>query len=383
MGVSYNTFVWDRRIDPHAGMLRLVLGLGTRAVDRVSDDYPRIVSLDHPLLVAHADQDDAARFSQHQVDVLNISRNAAQTVRVEALANDVPDLPWHLLADEDPVGAARQAALGRGAEPSPQILSFSELLGATAFPAIMRRMLATLERAYDYPVDVEFTADVSAGDQIRVNLVQCRPLQTRGIRSGRVEIPAEVPAARTLFRSSGSFMGGSIVAPLRRVIYVDPQGYTRLREADRHEVARLIGRLTRHVRNREDLPTALLGPGRWGTSSPSMGVPVRFAELRNVTVLGEIAFSAGGLMPELSFGSHFFQDLVESGIFYVALFPEREGTWLNLPLLEELPNQLPALLPQDAALAHVVRVVDLPAGDELLLQADILSQQVLCHRPTR
>ncbi len=383
VGVSYNTFVWDRRLDPHAGMLRLVLGLGTRAVDRVSDDYPRVVALDHPLLVAHAGQDDAARFSQHLVDVLNLTCNAAQSVPVETLAEQVPDLPWRLLAEEDHAAAARQAALGRRAEPPPQILTFSELLGATAFPTIMRRMLATLERAYDYPVDVEFTADLSAGGRIRVNLVQCRPLQTRGIRSGRVQIPAETPADHTLFRASGNFMGGSIVAPLRRVIYVDPQGYTRLREADRHEVARLIGRLTRLGRDREAMPTALLGPGRWGTSSPGMGVPVRFAELRNVAVLGEIAFSAGGLMPELSFGSHFFQDLVESEIFYVALFPEREGTVLNLALLQELPNQLPALLPQDAGLAHVVRVVDLTAGDELLLQADILSQQVLCHRPIR
>jgi hypothetical protein len=381
VGVSYNTFVWDRRLDPHAGMLRLVLGLGTRAVDRVDGDYPRIVSLDHPRLVAHAGQDDAARFSQHQVDVLNVSRNRQETVRVEALANQVRDLPWDLVADEDHAAARRQVQLGRGTQPPPRILSFTELLGTTEFPGIMRRMLAALERAYDYPVDVEFTADVSAGGRIRVNLVQCRPLQTRGIQSGRVQIPGEVPANRTLFRSSGSFMGGSVVAPVRRVILVDPQGYAKLREPDRHEVARLIGRLTRLVRDPEAMPTALLGPGRWGTSSPSMGVPVRFAELRTVAVLGEIAFSAGGLMPELSFGSHFFQDLVESGIFYVALFPERAGTTLNLELLAQLPNQLPALLPGDAGLADVVRVVDLPTGGELLLQADIVSQQVLCHRP--
>jgi hypothetical protein len=247
----------------------------------------------------------------------------------------------------------------------------------------MRRMLTTLERAYEYPVDVEFTADVTSSGGIRINLVQCRPLQTRGIRSGPVEIPDDVPASRTLFRSAGNFMGGSIVQPLRRVITVDPQRYAQLGQQDKHEVARVIGRITRLIRDRERLPTALLGPGRWGTSSPGMGVPVRFAELRNVTVLGEIAFAAGGMMPELSFGSHFFQDLVESGIFYLALFPERDGTVLNLDLLDEQTNALPELLPGDSGLAHVIRVVDFPVGAELLLQADILGQQVLCHRPTR
>jgi hypothetical protein len=112
-----------------------------------------------------------------------------------------------------------------------------------------------------------------------------------------------------------------------------------------------------------------------------MGVPVRFAELGSITVLGEVAFSAGGLMPELSFGSHFFQDLVESGIFYVALFPDRPGSVLNLALLEEYPNRLSELLPADAGLAGTIRVVDLPEGEELVLQADIISQRVACHRP--
>lgn len=381
VGMSYNTFVWDRRLDPSAGMLRLVLGLGTRAVDRVSGDYPRIVALDHPRLQANAGDDDAARFSQHKVDLLDITRNAPRTVGLQELAELVPELPWSLLASEvsmPPVRPGTIAAAGPVA--ARKVLSFSELLSDTQFPRMMRRMLDTLQRAYDYPVDVEFTAEFNESGSAHINLVQCRPLQTRGIQAGRVSIPELVPMDQTLFRSAGSFMGGSIVAPLRRIICVDPQSYSQLRQADRYEVARTIGRLTRMVRDQESQPTALLGPGRWGTTSPSMGVPVRFAELGGITMLGEIAFSAGGLMPELSFGSHFFQDLVESGIFYVAIFPDRTDTQLNLEYLTDYPNILAQLLPNDAALAATIRVVDLPEEHDLVLHADIISQRVSCHQ---
>ncbi len=379
VGVSFNTFVWDSRIDPAAGMLRLVHGLGTRAVDRVPGDYPRVVALDHPELVPHARADDFARFSQRRVDVLDIGRNTTGTVSLAEVVEDPGAVPLRLLVEPDRQAAERAAERGVRATPR-WILTFAGLLGQTTFPDTMRAMVTTLERAYGYPVDMEFTADVAVDGAVRVNVVQCRPLQTRGIQAARVEIPSDVPDDRVLFRSSGGFMGGSIVQPLDRVIVVDPAGYERSSRSDKHEVARLIGRLTR-IHASSDLRVALLGPGRWGTSDANLGVPVSFAELRNVAVLGEVAFSAGGLMPELSFGSHFFQDLVESGIFYVAL-PEQDGTRVELGLLDRFPNLLAELLPGDARLADVVRVTDLAPSERLLLQADIVSQQLLCSLTT-
>lgn len=64
----------------------------------------------------------------------------------------------------------------------------------------------------------------------------------------------------------------------------------------------------------------LIGPGRWGVTTPSLGVPVIFSEICNMAVICEVASTDAGFMPELSYGSHFFQDLVETGIFYVAMF---------------------------------------------------------------
>jgi hypothetical protein len=362
VGLSYNTFVWRHDIDPKAGMLRLVVGLGTRAVDRVEGDYPRVVSLDRPLLVPHADQEDRRRFTQRDVDVLDIAQNSWVTVPVNRLEAREPTLPMALFAERDDSGWR---------------VSFERLLAKTGFVATMRRMLARLEQAYQYPVDVEFTGTFASDGRLYLNLIQCRPLQTRGIQARRVEIGAP-PEGETLFASSGSFMGGSIVQPIARVIAVDPERYMTLSLTDKYELARIIGRLNRLVKRGENAPTLLMGPGRWGTSTPRLGVPVRFAEINAMAAIAEVAFPAGGLLPELSFGTHFFQDLVESDIFYLALYPERAGCRLDSALLEGLENRLAEWLPEDARFADAVRVVDLPQGFQLL--ADIVTQKVVCCR---
>ena len=362
VGVSYNTFVWRHDIEPTAGMLRLVAGLGTRAVDRVEGDYPRIVSLDKPLLGPYADRDDRRRFTQRDVDVLDVAENGWVTIPLSQLGPTEPTLPLEQLAEyRDGIW----------------LFTFEQLLTQTPFVATMRRLLTTLERAYEYPIEVEFTGTYASDGGFYLNLIQCRPLQTRGIQSKRVEIRLDNDS-ETIFQSKGSFMGGSIVQPIARVICVDPQAFMGLTLVEKYELARTIGRLNRLIGSRDLIPTLLMGPGRWGTSTPRLGVPVRFAEINAMAAIAEISFSAGGLQPELSFGTHFFQDLVETGIFYVAINPDKQGCALNSPMLQAFPNRLTDLLPDAAPFGGVLRVMDLPQGYQLL--ADIVSQQVVCCR---
>ena len=359
VGISYNTFVWRHDIDPSAGMLRVVLGLGTRAVDRVEGDYPRVVALDQPLLVPYADPNERRKFTQHDLDLLDVTENVCATVPIRQLEPDAT-LPLDLLADRTNGG---------------WMVTFDRLFTRTDFPAVMRRMLSTLQRFYEYPVDIEFTGTFDGSGRLYINLIQCRPLQTRGIQAKRVEI-GDSSETDTLFGSTGSFMGGSIVQPIRRVIAVDCDAYMPLELSEKYELARVIGRLNRMIVDPEITPTLLIGPGRWGTSTPRLGVPVRFAEINAMAAIVEVAFSAGGLLPELSFGTHFFQDLVESSIFYVALYPDRAECRFNPALLERFPNLLAELLPDDARFADVVRVVDVSGFQ---LRADIVSQRVVCY----
>ncbi|MHC4060759.1 MAG: PEP/pyruvate-binding domain-containing protein, partial [Planctomycetota bacterium] len=234
----------------------------------------------------------------------------------------------------------------------------------------------TLERKYRYPVDIEFTINFTRDGAPMINLLQCRPLQTRGMQA-KVKVPAHIEPKKILFQCQGYFMGGSICQSIERIIYVKPEGYEPLPLSQKYDIARLVGGLNKQVVDRGQLPTLLLGPGRWGTTTPSLGVPVSFSEINNITVLGEIAYEAGNLMPELSFGTHFFQDLVEADIFYVAIFPKRNEFAFRSEWFEEAPNLLGEILPEMNKYENVVKVCNLKDG-QLQVIADVVSQKVVC-----
>ncbi len=157
-----------------------------------------------------------------------------------------------------------------------------------------------------------------------MNLLQCRPFQTIGL-GGRSPRPRAVDDGETVLRMEGGFMGGNIALPIAQVILVDPEPYCRLGLSEKYTVARLIGQLNRSVVDQDKNPTLLLGPGRWGTGTPAMGVPVHFAEINHISALAEISYRDGSLIPDLSFGSHFFHDLIETRIFYLAIYPSSRG----------------------------------------------------------
>ena len=140
-------------------------------------------------------------------------------------------------------------------------------------------------------------------------MLQCRPLQTRGLGK-TVDIPDVSLAQETcLFATRGNFMGGNVRLPIDYVVFVKTDAYLQLPEQGKYAVARQIGLINALLKGKNAM---LIGPGRWGTTTPSLGVPVHYTELSHMTAICEVASMEGGFMPELSYGSHFFQDLVET-----------------------------------------------------------------------
>ncbi len=375
VGVSYNTFVWKPDLDPKAGMLRLVYGLGTRAVDRVEDDYPQTIALDQPLLRLYADREGQSRFTQRNVDLLDTRENCLKTVSFADLHKGDLTINMDLIAEPDLHTEQRIKELGMPSQKC-WILTFKKLLSDSNFIEIMQKILKKLEGYYHYPVDVEFTVNFTGDDAYKVNIVQCRPLQTKGVKAN-VQLPENIKPDNILFASQGYTMGGSISQSIKRIIYVDPAKYVETTIQQKYSIARLIGKLNRQIVNRQTTPTILMGPGRWGTTTPSLGVPVNFAEINKVDILVEIAYEGGNLMPELSFGAHFFQDLVESDIFYVALFPQKETVEFNREKIIEMPNLLSQYFPDDNEYQDVVKVCEVDSG-KLQLVCDVISQNIAC-----
>ena len=377
VGVSYNTFVWRPHLDPKAGMLRLVFGLGTRAVNRVEDDYPQTIALDDPMIRPHSGRKDAKRFSQHKVDVLDARQNALVTVDLHDLLREAPEIPMmDVVVSRDYEAEDQMRQMGRDGGPH-WLADFKKLLSETPFAEVMQSMLKTLETYYAYPVDVEFTANFNREGQLNINLVQCRPLQTKGLRAN-VQTPTSIAAEKILLSMTGGTMGGNIVQPLRCVIYVDPAGYVALPQPQKYELARCVGKLNQRLADREKCPTLLMGPGRWGTSTPSLGVPVSFSEINRVSVLAEVAYDSDNLSPDLSFGSHFFQDLVESDIFYLAVYPQAEGTVFKREWFFQQPNRLTEFVPEGAAFEQIVRVW-MP-DEPISIASDLMQQKTLIYR---
>lgn len=378
VGLSYNTYAWREGIDPEAGMLRLVAGLGTRAVDRVEGDYPRIVALDDPLLRPHSGADDLQKFSQHLVDLLNIETNQLETVKLGKLLSEINYNEIEMMGEysQELAGKIRDYNI-EGA--TPWLLSFDNFFKKSDFSEKMKKILTILRNNYNYPVDIEFTVNFTSEYKYRINILQCRPYQTGG--SGiRVELPDNIDADNIMFASKGDFLGGSVNIKVDRIIIVNPGKYSDLNQSGKYDVARLIGYLNRLIPSEEsDFSVVLIGPGRWGTTTPSLGVPVRFHEINYIKVLVELAVMDENILPELSFGSHFFHDLVETGIFYAALFPGQDGVVYNENFIAGKGNRLAEILPDWAKYSDVVGVYDV-TGENMTLMSDIITDRAVFFR---
>lgn len=380
VGYSFNMYKWSDYIDPEAGMLRLVFGLGTRAVDRSDDDYTRVVALNAPERRPESTFDKVRKYAQRKVDVLDLEGNLLVPVDFTDVSRQCPGVPLSLLASRDEELERRARERGRK-EAASWVLTFDELISKTSFIEDMREMLHVLQEAYEYPVDVEFTANFLDDGNYRINLLQCRPLQvktTTALSEPRTDILDE----DLLIKTQGPVIGPSKVAQVDRLVYVVPAVYGQLPIAERYRIARLIGQVMHLDRPYRPETIALFGPGRWGTTTPSLGVPVSFNEINTVSILCEIVAMRDDLVPDVSLGTHFLSELVEMDILYLAIFPHHEGNVLNTALFDRATNRLPEYLPQAAAYSHVVKVIDvadLNAGRPLKFNADTLKQRVVCY----
>lgn len=379
VGLSYNPYAWNERIDPAAGVVRLVFGLGTRAVDRIDDDYTRVVALNAPELRPESGFDQVRRYAQRRVDVLDLAANRLLTKDFIDVLAECPSLPIDMFASRDEEVERRASETGKPYAPA-WVLTFERLLSETPFARDMRDMLRSLEQAYGCPVDTEFTLNFFGPDGYRINMVQCRPLQVH-VETGAESLPADIGRSEIVFDARGGVVGHSRQMTVQRLIYVVPSVYGQLPVQDRYRVARLIGRIFQQ-RGGQDACTALLGPGRWGTTTPSLGVPVTYADISGVTLLCEIVAMREGLVPEVSLGTHFFNQLVEDNVLYLALFPGRDGNLLNESFFRDMPNRLEALLPDAAEWTNALQVIDasdILGAKSLQVNANHAQQRVVCY----
>jgi hypothetical protein len=355
-GVGYSYSAWRpfENMDPAAGMLRMVVGLGTRAVDRIAHDYPRLVNLDRPAANVSATVADKHRYSQSSVDILDFK---TRSIRDANLAELLPAWPaWYKAQVLEHDTEAENVLGGRGLWQDVYFANCQALLENKEFPSFMQQMLHTLQEQYQNPVDIEFTVNTNARNEFVVNLLQCRPLYV-GKQSGETVIP-EIAPERIWFDVHGSAMGSFAEEHFEVIVAVSSKGYYNYPYARKKDVANAIGMINDYFKN-SGKNVLLLVPGRIGTSSPELGLAVNFADISGYRALCEVSDRSVGYAPELSYGSHIFQDLVETEIFYAAISEDEKTKIYRPELLDKFDDRFAAICPQSSELTGIIRVLDL------------------------
>jgi hypothetical protein len=355
---SRNLYRWAPQIRQDVGFARLVWGLGTRAVERVGNDYPRMVALSHPTLHPDDAPEAIQRYSQQFVDVIDLQENVLTSLPIrDVLDSKYPGLRLLVQLAEDgylrtPVSAVMTADLAK------LTVTFDGFLRRTAFASLLSNLLHILEDTYHLPVDVEFTVHIEEQQvgkpQARLSLLQCRPQSQ--LQSGpSARIPDEI-AFDSLVFSTRFMVPQGYLPNIRHVLFVEPKSYFGLETSgERSALTSAISRLNNSL---EEKTFMCVGPGRWGTTNPDLGVYVNYADICNAGALVELSGQGVGPAPEASLGTHFFQDLMEANIYPLAVQLDDVASTFNRAFFYDTPNSLASMTGSDNRLAECLRLIE-------------------------
>ncbi len=379
---SNNEYPWSSRILREDGLVRVVPGLGTRAVDRLRGDYPILIAPGQPKLRVNVTPNEIIHYSPQKLDVINLKTRTFETVDFRSLVREYgQDYPRiHQLVSILEQDHLRQtSAMGIDFEKDDLVMTFEGLFNRSPFLHQIQMILSILEEALDHPVDIEFAHDGS-----HFYLLQCR---AQNYREDAIPatIPKDIPANQIIF-SANRFVSNGSIPDITHVVYVDPQKYSELTSIhDLAAIGKAVGMLNQVLPKRQFI---LMGPGRWGSRGDiKLGVNVTYSDINNSAMVIEIARQQKDYLPEPSFGTHFFLDLVEASIRYLPLYPDDSGIIFNENYLTTQDNILPEVLPDCAHLADVLRVIDVSAtsGGKLLhvyMNADLEEAVAILSEPS-
>ncbi len=369
---SRNLYRWAPQIRREDGFVRLVWGLGTRAVDRVGNDYPRLIALSHPLLRPTPDQRTMERCSQQYVDLINLEENRFDSLPIHVvLDGDYPAIRYIAQIKEEGYFTSLHSRLMESNREN-LVLTFEDLLRRTTFANSLRMILQTLERCYQYPVDLEFTLEIGEElpgiPSLQFTFLQCRP-QSRLAESKEIDIPGHLPENDIILQTRFMVPQGK-VDQIEYVAFVPPSAYFKLAHNARHELARIIGKLNQALKGKSFI---LIGPGRWGSTNVDLGIPVGYSDIFNTQALVEMSGKEIGPSPEPSLGTHFFQDLLEAQIYPLAIILDDPQSVFQPAFFYHTPNYLDQLITVEDTVKEqlrVIRVIDYRKNHTLRLIMD-------------
>ncbi|MDC7227893.1 MAG: PEP/pyruvate-binding domain-containing protein [Spirochaetales bacterium] len=371
VGFGYNEYRWSPKIKKEDGLLRIVPGLGTRAVDRLSDDYPVLICPANPGLKVNPIPSEAIKYSPGKIDVINLKENSFETVNLNELiknnSGSYPDIEKLFSVYEDDLFKSKNRYQIDG-EKDALFFTLEPFIESTDLIKNLKNVLDELNNRLDTIVDIEF-----AYSKNQLYLLQCRP-QAGSSASLPQPIPMDLDENDILFTAK-KFVTNGLVDNIEYTVYIDPESYNSISSLKKLErVGRAVGKLNSVLPRRCFI---LMGPGRWGSRGDiKMGVKVNYSDINNTAMLIEIARKKGDYVPEVSFGTHFFQDLVEASIKYLPLYPDDSNVIFKDAVLTRSKNMLSDILPEFSDLADVVFVTDLKKENDGKILRVLLNEEI-------
>lgn len=323
---SINVYPWSSRISPTEPVVRLVYGLGTRAVGR---NYARLLSLFNPGIRPEGNNpNDIKRYAQEYFDALNIEKDEFVSLHIHEILNE-PEHNLHIVAstmkDNDYLTTYETYL-----SPSDKIiLTFDPIIETTRWFPLLPLLQELLKRLSDYmgmEIDLEFAVEFNKNEGT-FYILQIRPLTAR---EEHTSIKIAPPKKSFLLAKSNRVLGNGIRDDIKYIIYLKAENY------DPANVDKIVRTISNWNESIGEQGYILIGPGRWGTANHLLGVPIHYAQITNASVIIETA--RGRFAPELSYGTHFFADLLANSHFYLSVIEEK-GDYMNYEFLDNAPFQ--------------------------------------------
>jgi hypothetical protein len=306
---------------PEDGIVNLAFGLGKTVVDggntlRVVPKFPKkILQLSEPKL--------ALRDTQKMMYALDlrpgafkISKNEGVNLAHSQVADMLADFPYPELVASTFSTENNRMVPGVSVK-GPRVISFDAILRYGKFPLAqcIREILEICRNELLCEVELEFAADVipiSKGQEIVLKLLQVRPVGDYSDDANLSIADIEQSFCKTVVKSSKA-LGSGLFNDIRYVVMVPSTSFDSSRT---NEMALEIARLNKRLKE-EGASYILIGPGRWGSSDPWLGIPVIWSDISEAKMIIETAIP--GYRIEPSQGTHFFQNITSLGVGYLTI----------------------------------------------------------------
>ncbi|MEX0987295.1 MAG: PEP/pyruvate-binding domain-containing protein [Bacteroidales bacterium] len=316
---------------PEDGIAKIAYGLGKYIVDgglalRFSPNYPnKILQLSSNSLALKETQRyfyaldmDEKKFTASTNDGINLLK-----VNVRNIKED-PSLKYVVSVYDYNNDILRDGIHGKGKK----LLTFAGILQHNTFPLadILKDLLEIGQKEMNLPIEIEFAVNMSNNKEKRhvFNLLQIRPI-VESDQASDIRID-ELDESKTVI-SSNTALGNGIFPGIRDFVYINPETWD---AAKSKKVAKKMDELNAGFRA-GNLNYVLVGPGRWGSADPWLGIPVKWAQISEARVIIESGLENYRIDP--SQGTHFFQNLTSFRVGYMTINPYIQDGFYNLGIL--------------------------------------------------